>query len=105
MLTMKFAVSNLKRNLLCTQLSSTVFGINSVTSKCLQNKCVYSLSRVVKNPGFLKKKQPTRVFCGILKFNLVDHTGFFSFCFICKYAVIRELYVKRLETIHYSYIT
>ena len=36
-----------------------------------------SLNRVVKNPGFLKKTQPTRVFLGILKFNLVDRTGVF----------------------------
>ena len=32
------------------------------------------LDRVVKNPGFLEKTQPTRVFWGILKFNLVDRT-------------------------------
>ena len=38
--------------------------------------------RVVKNPGFLKKNQPTRVFWGILKFNLLDRAVFF-YCFIC----------------------
>ena len=45
MLTMKFAASNLKLDVLCIQSSSTVFGINLVTSKCPQNKFVNSLSK------------------------------------------------------------